>query len=96
MYLKIIAGVFIYLLCGIGTLELALLHDRHTDDWFDKWIEDGDETIIVILFPVILPLMILHYLYIGLGKLIKYIRITITLIVFAIVVLFKRDPEGKE
>lgn len=31
MILKIIGLVFGYMLCGIGTLELLKLHDRHSD-----------------------------------------------------------------
>ena len=35
MILKIIRAVFVYLLCGVGVLELIRLHDRYSD-WMSE------------------------------------------------------------
>lgn len=61
MILKIIALVFGYLLCGVGTLELVKLHDRKVD-WINRWVDDSDEldeVFVVVLFPVLLSMMLL-------------------------------------
>ena len=93
MILKIIALVFGYMLCGVGTLELLKLHDRHSD-WIDKWVEDSDEleeAFVVTIFPAYL-LMILFWV---IGKSIafftKAVRTVFTTIVYTIVALIKGD-----
>lgn len=91
MILKIIAFAFGYLLCGVGTLELLKLHDRHSE-WIDKWVEDSDEleeSFVVTIFPAYL-LMLLFW---AIGKAIafftKAVRTIFTIIVYTIVALVK-------
>ena len=86
MILKIIALVFVYLLCGVGVLELVRLHDRKVD-WEHEWLfgsDDVEQMFIVVMFPIVLiPLIFM--------AVIKGIQIVFTTIVYTIVALVKRD-----
>ncbi len=94
MITKIMLLIFAYLLIGIAVLEWVLWSDRKTSS-SDKWINDEDDweqTMTVILWPVILPMLWIY----GLKYLIKGIRIFITTIVYLIAALIDKDKEDKE
>lgn len=97
MILKSVLFVFLYLLCGIGTLELILFHDRKCDDSFDQWgigdCDDIEQVIIVILFPLFLALIIFWAIGKGLALIIKGIRILITTVIYSIVAIIKEDKK---
>lgn len=93
MILKIIALVFGYLLCGVGTLELLKLHDRHSD-WINRWVDsfdETDETFVVILFPALLLMMLLWAIGKAIAFFTKVVRTVFTTIVYTIIALVKGD-----
>lgn len=93
MILKIIALVFGYLLCGVGTLELVKLHDRHSD-WINRWADDSDESeevFVVVLFPVLLLMILLWTIEIAIAFFIKVVRTVFTTFVYTIIALVKGD-----
>lgn len=93
MILKIIALVFGYLLCGVGTLELVKLHDRHSD-WINRWADDSDESeevFVVVLFPVLLLMILLWMIEIAIAFFIKVVRTVFTTFVYTIIALVKGD-----
>ena len=93
MILKIIALTFGYMLCGIGTLELLKLHDRHSD-WINRWVEDSDEleeSFIVIIFPAFLLMMLFWVIGKAIAFFTKAVRTAFTTIVYTIIALVKGD-----
>lgn len=96
MIIKVILIIFAYLLIGIAVLEGTLWLDRkdgHTDKWVDE-DEDTEQTLAVILWPVILPMLWIYLLNIGLKHLIKGVRIFFTAIVYIIAAII--DEPSKE
>lgn len=86
--IKVLIFIIMYLLCGIGTLELILFHDRKVDGLFDKWegdLDTTDQTIVVILFPMFIVLI----LFWAIGLIIKGLRVFITTIVYSLVALIR-------
>lgn len=92
--LKIIGAVFVYLLCGVGVLELFRLHDRHTD-YMHQWISEDDSTyeaeqIFVVVFYPIFSVFFIPWL---IGKFIlafiRVVRIIFTTLAYTIVTLIK-------
>ena len=93
MIIKIIAFVFGYLLCGVGTLELVKLHDRHSD-WINRWFDDFDElddVFVVVMFPAWLLMILLWAIGKASALFIKVVRTVFTTIVYIIIALVKGD-----
>ena len=91
MILKIIALVFGYLLGGVGTLELLKLHDRHSE-WVNRWVDDSDEldeVFVVVLFPLLLPMILLWAIGKAIAFFIKAVRTVFTTLIYTIVALVK-------
>lgn len=91
MIIKVILIIFAYLLIGIAVLEWVLWSDRKTSS-SDKWINDEDDweqTMTVILWPVILPMLWIY----GLKYLIKGVRIFFTATVYIIAALIDRPSK---
>lgn len=98
MIIKIMLLIFAYLLIGIAVLEGMLWRDRKVS-FIDKWLDDHDDweqTMTVILWPVVLPMLWVYLLYIGLKHLIKGVRIFFTTIVYLIAAIIDKDREDKE
>ena len=90
--IKVLIFIILYLLCGIGTLELISFHDRKVDRLFDKWADDLDtteQTIVVILCPLFIVLILFWAVGKGLGLIIKGLRVFITTIVYSLVALIR-------
>lgn len=99
MILKIIGGIFGYLLCGVGVLELIRLHDRHTD-YIDQWLEYDDESeqvIVVVLFPYFLVCLFIPWL---IGKFvfafIRVVQMIFTTLTCIVVALIKGKDKEQE
>lgn len=91
MIIKIMLLIFAYLLVGIAVLEWVLWLDRKTSS-SDKWInekDDWEQTITVILWPVVLPMLGIYVL----TYLIKGVRIFFTTIVYLIAALIDRPSK---
>ena len=89
MILKIIGVVFIYLLCGVGVLELIRLHDRHVG-YIHQWLASGDEleqVIVVVLYPfflvILIPWLICKFVFVFI-KVVQMIFTTLTYIIVAL------------
>lgn len=94
MIIKVILIIFAYLLIGIAVLEWVLWLDRKTSS-SDKWInkeDDWEQTITVIIWPVVLPMLWIY----GLKYLIKGVRIFFTTIVYLVAAIIDKDREDKE
>lgn len=94
MIIKIMLLIFAYLLVGIAVLEWVLWLDRKTSS-SDKWIneeDDWEQTITVIIWPVVLPMLWIY----GLKYLIKGVRIFFTIIVYLVAAIIDKDREDKE
>lgn len=93
MIIKIMLLIFAYLLVGIAVLEWVLWLDRKTSS-SDKWIneeDDWEQTITVIIWPVVLPMLGIYVL----RYLIKGVRIFFTAIVYLIAAMIDKDREDK-
>jgi ABC-type transport system involved in cytochrome bd biosynthesis fused ATPase/permease subunit len=93
MIFKIIGLIFGYLLCGVGTLELVKLHDRHSE-WINRWVDDSDEldeVFVVVLFPVLLLMILLWAIGKAIAFFIKVVRTVFITIVYIIVALVKGE-----
>lgn len=91
MIIKVILIIFAYLLIGIAVLEWVLWLDRKTSS-SDKWIneeDDWEQTITVIIWPVVLPMLWVY----GLKYLIKGVRIFFTTIVYLIAALIDKPSK---
>lgn len=91
MIIKVILFVFIYLLIGIITLEGIAWYDRKSKSVY-KWVEDHDDVdnvIVVLMWPILLPIIGVCIFFVGLAYLIKGIRIFYTTIVYLIIVFIK-------
>lgn len=91
MELKIIGAVFVYLLCGVGVLELIRLHDRHTN-YMSQWLDFDDEfeqVIVVVLFPgalaCLIPWLIGKFVFVF----IRVVQMIFTTLAYTIVALIK-------
>ena len=93
MIIKIILGIFAYLLCGVATLELYFWRDRHCESEMDKFVEDDEiwQVIVVVFFPFFLFLAILYVTYKGLLLIIRLIRTLFTTIIYLIIALIKGE-----
>ena len=98
MELKIIIGaVFVYLLCGVGVLELVRLHDRHTDYKHQLLIfnDECEQVIVVTIYPLFLVCLILLLI----GKFVfvftRVVQIIFTTLTYIVVALIKgrKDKE---
>lgn len=95
MLIKIMLLIFAYLLIGIAVLEVMLWRDRKVS-FIDKWIDetsDWEQTMTVILWPVILPMLWVYLLNIGLKRLIKGVRIFFTATVYIIAAIIDKPSE---
>lgn len=95
MIIKVILIIFVYLLIGIAVLEVMLWRDRKVS-FIDKWVDAEDEveqTMTVILWPVILPMLWVYLLNIGLKRLIKGVRIFFTATVYIIAAIIDKERE---
>lgn len=95
MIIKVILIIFAYLLVGIAVLEGMLWRDRKVS-FIDEWIDetsDWEQTMTVILWPVILPMLWLYLLNIGLKHLIKCVRIFFTATVYIIAALIDKPSK---
>ncbi len=93
MIIKVILLIFAYLLIGIAVLEGVLWHDRKVG-YYDNWIDEDDETdqsLAVMMWPVLIPILSLYILHIGLKHLIKGVRIFFTTIVYLIAAMIDND-----
>ena len=87
MILKIIVFTFLYLLCGVGVLELFKLHDRHVEDYEYQWLEnDESEGIIITLFFPIYLMFTIPWL---IGKFIRVVEIIFTALTYIVMALIK-------
>lgn len=93
MILKVILGIFLYLLIGVGVLEIVKWHDRNVD-WVDTWIMFEEFEVLCVVFWI-LPLMLIVFwlLYLGLYQFIRITRIFFTTIVYTVIALVKGDKE---
>lgn len=97
MILKIIGAAFVYLLCGVGVLELVRLHDRHSD-FMHRWFDEDDDVyeieqiVVVTLYPFFVLVPFIPWL---IGKFIfafiKAVQIIFTTLVYTVVALVKRE-----
>lgn len=95
MIIKVILIIFAYLLIGIAVLEGILWRDRKVS-FIDKWADETDDVelvLIVIFWPVAIPVLGLYILFIGLKHLIKGVRIFFTTIIYLIAAIIDKDRE---
>lgn len=93
MILKVILGIFLYLLIGVGVLEIVKWHDRNVD-WVDAWIMFEEfEVLCVVFWFIPLTLIVFWLLYLGLYQFIRITRIFFTTIVYTVIALVKGDKE---
>lgn len=95
MIIKVMLVIFIYLLIGIAVLEIMLWRDRKVG-FIDKWIDetsDYEQTSVVILWPIALPMVWIYLLFIGLKHLIKGVRIFFTATVYIIAAIIDKPSE---
>ncbi len=98
MIIKVILLIFAYLLIGIAVLEVVLWHDRKVGS-YDNWIDEDDEidqSLAVMMWPILIPTLSIYILHIGLKHLIKGVRIFFTTIVYLIAAMIDKDREDKE
>lgn len=98
MIIKIILIIFAYLLIGIAVLEGVLWRDRRKS-YIDRWVDDDEDAemcIVVIFWPIAIPLLLAYILYILLKHLIKCVRIFFTTIVYLIVAIIDKERGDKE
>lgn len=89
MALKIIFFIILYLLLGVGALEIMLWHDRHSDD-FDAWVDDETMQVFIVVFmPFLWVWIILWLTFRGLKKFIKAVRSFFVALVYMIIALTK-------
>lgn len=94
MIIKIIIGIFLYLLCGVGVLEIFKWHDRQVN-WIDKWASSESMQVAIVLFmPLSLIWAMGYLLYLSILKFIKITRVLFTTLVFLIIAIFKRNDDG--
>lgn len=99
MIFKAIFFIFAYLLIGIAVLEGVLWHDRKVgfvDSWLYDEKDDVEQSLVVILWPGVLPKLWIYLLCIGLKYLIKAVRIFFTTIVYLIAAIIDKDREESE
>ena len=81
MIIKIILGILLYLLIGVGVLNIMLWHDRNAED-FDEWItDDVMKFFVVLLMPISLMWALMWLFY---KAVIAFINFTQTIIVAAV------------
>lgn len=98
MTLKIIGAVFVYLLCGVGVLELIRLHDRHTN-YMSQWLDFDDEfeqVIVVVLFPFILVYLIPWLIGKFVFVFIRVVQMIFTTLTYMVVALIKGKDKEQE
>ena len=98
MIIKVILIIFAYLLVGIAVLEWVLWLDRKTSS-SDKWIneeDDWEQSLVVVSWPVMIPILGIYILYLGLKYLIKGVRIFFTAIVYLIAAIIDKNMEDKK
>lgn len=68
MVFKIILGIFLYLLCGVGVLEIMQYHDRNVH-WTDTWVDDNDmmKACVILFMPFALIFVVSYYFFYALG-----------------------------
>ena len=99
MIIKVILIIFAYLLIGIAVLEGVLWHDRKVgfvDSWLYDEKDDIEQSLVVILWPAVLPMLWIYLLCIGLKHLIKAVRIFFTTLVYLIAAIIDKEREDKE
>ena len=91
MILKVILGILLYLLIGVGVLEIVKWHDRNVD-WVDAWIMFDEFEVLCVVFWIF-PLMwiVFWLLYKGLYQFIRITRIFFTTIVYTVIALLKGE-----
>lgn len=95
MFLRVFFIVLIYLLLGVGVLEIMLWHDRNCD-WIHEWIDDESMQVLVVVFmPFYLLLVILWLLYIGILKFIKAVRVLFTTLIYTVISLIKGENKNE-
>lgn len=62
MIIKIILGILLYLLIGVGVLNVMLWHDRNCGA-FDEWITDDDMKFFVVLLVPMSLMWVLMWLF---------------------------------
>lgn len=81
MIIKIILGIFLYLLIGVGVLNIMLWHDRNVGD-FDEWIiDDVMKFLVVLLVPMSLMWVLMWLFY---KAVMAFINLTQTVFVAAV------------
>ena len=98
MIIKVILIIFVYLIIGIAVLEGILWRDRKVS-FIDKWIDDDDDveqSLVVVSWPVMIPILGIYILYLGLKYLIKGVRIFFTAIVYLIAAIIDKNMEDKK
>lgn len=96
MLIKIMLLIFAYLLIGIAVLEGVLWHDRKVgfvDNWLYDEKDDVEQSLVVILWPIALPMIWIYALHLGLKHLIKGVRIFFTAIVYTIAALIDKPSK---
>lgn len=87
--------LFVYVLIGTAILEIMLWHvrkgDNIIDDWLDDPVEESEQTLTVIFWPLLVPDLFIHilkklikFMFKETGIIIKGIRIFYTAIIFLI------------
>lgn len=81
MIIKIILGIILYLLIGVGVLNVMLWHDRHVGA-FDEWITNDEmKFFVVLLVPMSLMWVLMWLFY---KAVLAFIKLTHTIFVAAV------------
>lgn len=98
--------LFAYVLIGTAILEIMLWHvrkgDNFIDDWLDDPVEESEQTLTVILWPLLVPDLFIHilkkvikFIFKETGVIIKKIRIFYTTIIFIIAAIINKEKEDE-
>jgi hypothetical protein len=89
MIIKIILGILLYLLIGVGVLNIMLWHDRNVGE-FDEWItDDVIKFSVVLLVPISLMWVLMWLFYKAVLALINFTQTIIVAAVYMIKAAFK-------